>query len=171
MKEFGMMCKRCMSMFLAVVLLLSCVNIGGLLPIRAVESEKKAEGETVTLGVLIKENFDGLSEEEISVITSGYLNADKTYSYMMPAEKDDLITVDEKSGTVTAKVYTDPVYKTVWIPVSFDLTNGSAAITGYKDLPLAASGDVYTGTYDLVNNTPGNSFTVEVSGPDYEQRG
>ena len=66
MKEFGMMCKRCMSMFLAVVLLLSCVNIGGLLPIRAVESEKKAEGETVTLGVLIKENFDGLSEEEIS---------------------------------------------------------------------------------------------------------
>lgn len=163
MKEFGMMCKRCMSMFLAVVLLLSCVNIGGLLPIRAVESEKKAEGETVTLGVLIKENFDGLSEEEISVITSGYLNADKTYSYMMPAEKDDLITVDEKSGTVTAKVYTDPVYKTVWIPVSFDLTNGSAAITGYKDLPLAASGDVYTGTYDLVNNTPGNSFTVEVT--------
>ncbi|MBE6958479.1 MAG: hypothetical protein E7447_04945, partial [Ruminococcaceae bacterium] len=163
MKEFGMMCKRCLSMFLAVVLLLSCVNIGALLPIRAVESEKEPQGETVTLGVLIKENFDGLSEEEIAVITSGYLSADKTYSYMMPAEKDDLISVDEKSGTVTAKVYTDPVYKTVWIPVSFDLTNGSSAITGYKDLPLAANGDVYTGTYDLENNNPGNSFTVEVT--------
>ena len=149
MKEYGMMFKRCLAMFLAVVLLLSSSNISALLPIRAVESAKEPQGETVTLGVLIKDNFGGLSEEEIAVITSGYLKADKTYSYLMPTEKDDLISVDEKSGTVTAKVYTDPVYKTVWIPVSFDLTNGSAAITGYKDLPLAASGDVYTGTYDL----------------------
>lgn len=163
MKEFGMMCKRCLAMFLAVVLLLSSSNIGALLPIRAIEGAEEPKGENVTLGVLIKENFDGLSEEEIAVITSGYLSADKTYSYMMPSDKDDLISVDEKSGTVTAKVYTDPVYKTVWIPVSFDLTNGSAAITGYDDLPMAASGDVYTGTYDLVNNNPGNSFTVEVT--------
>lgn len=163
MKEFGMKSKRCLSMFLAVVMVLSCINIGAILPARAVDAVAEEPGKTVTLGVLIKENIDGLSEEEISVITSGYLAADKTYSYKMPSDKDDLITVDEKTGTVKAKAYTDPTYKTVWIPVSFDLTNGTSAIAGYKDLPMAASGDEYVGTYELESNNPGKSFTVEVT--------
>lgn len=163
MKEFGMKCKRFLSMFLAVLMVLTSSNITALLPVHAVESEPAPQGNKVTLGVLIKENFDELSKEEIAVITSGYLSADKTYSYLMPEEKDDLISVDEKSGTVTAKGYTDPIYNTVWIPVSFDLTNGSTAIAGYDDLPLAASGEVYTGTYELEKTNPGNSFTVEVT--------
>lgn len=163
MKEFGMMFKRCLSMFLAVVILLTCSNLSAVLPIRAIESEKATAGNSVTLGVLIKENIDGLSKEEISIITSGYLSADKKYSYQMPEEKDNLISVDEKSGIVTAKAYTDPTYGTVWIPVTFDLTNGTSVIEGYDDLALVASGDAYTGTYELEKTNPGNSFTVEVT--------
>jgi len=163
MKEYGMKLKRCLAMFLSVVMLLTSANIGVLLPIRAVEAQAEKQGSTVTLGVLIEKNFDELSKEEISIITSGYLSADKTYSYKMPSDSDDLITVDEKSGTVTAKAYTDPIYGTVWVPVSFDLTDGSKAIAGYDNLPLSASGDVYVGTYELEETNPGNSFTVAVS--------
>ena len=161
MKEFCKNCKRVLAMFLAVVMLLSAANIGIFAPthVHAVEPEH-----TVTLGVLIKENFgDALGEEEVQIITSGYLNADKTYAYQMPGDNDELITVDEKEGTVTAKKYTDPEYGTQWIPVSFDLTDGTAAITGYDNLPLAPNDDVFVGTYELEQTNPGNSFTVEVT--------
>ena len=159
MKQFNNVCKRSLAMFLAAVILLTSSNIGVFVPVHAVAEPDPS----VTLGVLIKENVDGLSDEEIAIITSGNLSADKSYSYQMPSEADDLIAVDEKAGKVTAKKYTDPVYGTVWIPVSFDLTDGTKAIAGYDDLPLAAAGDVYEGTYELEETNPGNSFTVEVT--------
>ena len=158
MKEFFQKCKRYLAMFMAVAMLLSSSNIGVFIPVRALGEQDPS----VTLGVLIKENIDGLSEEEIEIITSGYLSADKTYSYQMPTDDDDLISIDEKAGIVTAKKYTDPKYGTQWIPVRFNLTNGTSAIAGYEGLPMYASGEDYIGTYELEQNNPGNSFTAEV---------
>jgi len=165
MKKVSTKFKRCLAMLLAAFMLLSYSNIGIFAPVRAEQAQVPSQqtDPSVTLGVLIKENIDGLSSEEIAIITSGYLLADKTYSYQMPDDDDNLISVDAKTGKVTAKKYTDPVYGTQWIPTAYSLTNGTTAIAGYKNLPLQSSGDVYTGTYELVQTNPGNSFTVEVN--------
>ncbi len=157
MKEHWTMFKRFVAMLLAVVITLSCAPLDAF----AVTSERSHDPH-VSLGVLIKQNVDGLSDEEAEIITSGALKADKTYQYQMPGDADDLISVNEETGTVTAKVYTDPVYGTVWIPQSFTLTDGQSAIAGYKDLALAEKAGKYEGTYEMVTNNPGNSFSVEV---------
>ena len=150
--------KRLMAMVLAVVMMLSCAPLN----VFAAESGHNHDPHA-SLGVLIKENVDGLSDEEVAIITSGILNADKTYYYQMPSDADNLISVDEETGTVTAKVYKDPTYGTVWTPKTFDLSDGHAAIEGYEDLPLTEKNGVYEGTYETVLTTPGNNFSVEVT--------
>ena len=95
----------------------------------------------------------------IAIITSGNLSADKNYPYQMPGDADDLISVNEETGTVTAKVYTDPAYGTVWTPKSFALTDGESVISGYGNLALTEQGGVYVGTYDYT----GKAFSVQVT--------
>ena len=156
MKEHWKMFKRSVAALLAVVMVLSCAPVN----VFATEDEHDPH---VSLGVLIKQNVDGLSDEEAAIITSGALDADQTYHYQMPGDADDLISVNEETGTVTAKVYTDPEHGTVWVPKSFTLTDGQSAIAGYKDLALTEDGDQYVGTYEMEETNPGNSFSVEVT--------
>ncbi len=159
MRTFFERTRRCVAMLLAVVMVLSLCNVGGILQVGAADPADDAVA--TTLGELIASNYGELTNEEKTIIRSGVLSADKGYSYILPpAEVADggLISVDEDSKTVTVSVYQDKKGN-VWIPVSFDLKNSSGVIAGHDDLSLTKQGDVYTGTY----TTGENQFSVEVS--------
>lgn len=109
---------------------------------------------TVTDGELMAINYDSLTDEEIDIILSDYVDAD-SYTYTVMSEDAASVTVDAASGKITAGAVV--VDGRTWIPVS------AVAVYegGSEDVELVkrASEDVYDGvvSYD------GNDFTVEVS--------
>ena len=159
MKTFFKGMKRCVAMLLALIMVLSASNVQAIGLLTATPAAQ-ASATNTTLSELILSNYD-LSAKEEAIIGSGWLSADKGYSYILPPEEvadGGLISVDEDNKKVTASAYED-AQGNLWVPVSFDLKNAHGVIPNHDDLALNKDGDVYVGTYTAGDN----QFSVEVS--------
>ena len=136
-------------MLLAIVMALSTVTFTWAEPVAQAEPTK-------TLGQLLVENYDGLTKAERDLLQAGLLN-EAGYTYTAPDENNggDLVSIDAKNKTVTAKAYTNSGH--TWVPVSAQLK--------VNDQPSGASfeltkgeDDAYTGSFSY----DGTSYGVAV---------
>ena len=158
MKTFFKGMKRCVAMLLAMVMILSAGNVQAIAQLIAPASTETVRG--TTLSELILSNYQ-LSAEEEAIIGSGWLSADKGYTYVLPPEEvadGGLIEVDEDNKKITVSAYEDSQGNT-WIPVSFDLKNAQGVIAGHDDLALTKEGNLFVGTYTATDN----QFSVEAT--------
>ena len=111
-----------------------------------------------SLGALLAEKYaDKLTDGEQALLRSGYLAADKSYTYTPPAADNSgqLVEVDPGEKTVTAKTYTNSGF--TWIPVKAEIMADGAV----KDtVMLTESGGVYTGSF---KSYAGLSYSVAVT--------
>ncbi len=109
---------------------------------------------SVDAGELVADNYEGLTDKEKALITSGLVIGD-TYTYHVPTEDENLVRVDANKKTVTAYVTVKDGY--TWTP--------SSAALKYEDgeediaLEISSSGDVYEGTFAYA----GNEYSIEVT--------
>ena len=165
MKEYWKMLKRGLAMLLAVVMVLTSSNLGVVLRAAATGTEDP-NAVSITLGELIVENYDGLTDEEKLIISSGQLNADDVYSYVVPTDGSSLIKIekadelnevvgDEVMGKITATTHKD-TYKNEWYPVSYTILVDNMPVENFVDLPMDNGVAYYT-------FAGSNAFSVEVT--------
>lgn len=139
--------KRAQTWVLTVALLLTVFQ--PILSFVAVAEDKTPVD--ITIGELVVNNYDELTESEKALIGSGLLVGDETLTYTKPDENngDEVISVNTDDKTVTVKAYKDNGY--TWKPVSAKLVlNG----TELEKLTLVDGKATYE--YD------GNAFAVVV---------
>ena len=165
MKEYWKMLKRGLAMLLAVVMVLTSSNLGVVLRAAATGTEDP-NAVSITLGELIVNNYDGLTEKEKLVISSGQLNADDVYSYVVPTDGSSLIKIekadelnevvgDEVMGKITATTHKD-TYKNEWYPVSYTILVDNMPVENFVDLPMDNGVAYYT-------FAGSNAFSVKVT--------
>lgn len=165
MKEYCKMLKRGLAMLLAVVMVLTSSNLGVVLRAAATGTEDP-NAVSITLGKLIVENYDGLTDKEKTIISSGQLNADDVYSYVVPTDGSSLIKIekadelnevvgDEVMGKITATTHKD-TYKNEWYPVSYTILVDNMPVENFVDLPMDNGVAYYT-------FAGSNAFSVEVT--------
>lgn len=141
--------KRSMAMLLAIVMALSTVTFTWAEPAAAKASTK-------TLGQLLADNYDSLTDSEKNLLKAGLLT-EASYTYTAPDANNggDLVRIDAKNKTVTAKAYTNNGY--TWEPVSAQLMVNNQAYGASFDLTKGENGS-YTGSFSF----GGTSYGVAV---------
>ena len=142
--------KRSMAMLLAIVMALSTVTFTWAEPAAAKASTK-------TLGQLLADNYDNsLIDSEKDLLKAGLLT-EASYTYTAPDANNggDLVRIDAKNKTVTAKAYTNNGY--TWEPVSAQLMVNNQAYGASFDLTKGENGS-YTGSFSF----GGTSYGVAV---------
>lgn len=141
--------KRSMAMLLAIVMALSTVTFTWAEPAAAKASTK-------TLGQLLADNYDRLTDSEKNLLKAGLLT-EASYTYTAPDANNggDLVRIDAKNKTVTAKAYTNNGY--TWEPVSAQLMVNNQAYGASFDLTKGENGS-YTGSFSF----GGTSYGVAV---------
>lgn len=141
--------KRSMAMLLAIVMALSTVTFTWAEPAAAKASTK-------TLGQLLADNYDRLIDSEKDLLKAGLLT-EASYTYTAPDANNggDLVRIDAKNKTVTAKAYTNNGY--TWEPVSAQLMVNNQAYGASFDLTKGENGS-YTGSFSF----GGTSYGVAV---------
>lgn len=141
--------KRSMAMLLAIVMALSTVTFTWAEPAAAKASTK-------TLGQLLADNYDSLTYSEKDLLKAGLLT-EASYTYTAPDANNggDLVRIDAKNKTVTAKAYTNNGY--TWKPVSAQLMVNNQAYGASFDLTKGENGS-YTGSFSF----DGTSYGVAV---------
>ena len=141
--------KRSMAMLLAIVMALSTVTFTWAEPAAAKASTK-------TLGQLLADNYDRLTDSEKDLLKAGLLT-EASYTYTAPDANNggDLVRIDAKNKTVTAKAYTNNGY--TWEPVSAQLMVDNQAYGASFDLTKGENGS-YTGSFRF----GGTSYGVAV---------
>lgn len=141
--------KRSMAMLLAIVMALSTVTFTWAEPAAAKASTK-------TLGQLLADNYDSLTDSEKDLLKAGLLT-EASYTYTAPDANNggDLVRIDAKNKTVTAKAYTNNGY--TWEPVSAQLMVNNQAYGASFDLTKGENGS-YTGSFSF----DGTSYGVAV---------
>ena len=141
--------KRSMAMLLAIVMALSTVTFTWAEPAAAKASTK-------TLGQLLADNYDSLIDSEKDLLKAGLLT-EASYTYTAPDANNggDLVRIDAKNKTVTAKAYTNNGY--TWEPVSAQLMVDNQAYGASFDLTKGENGS-YTGSFRF----GGTSYGVAV---------
>lgn len=141
--------KRSMAMLLAIVMALSTVTFTWAEPAAAKASTK-------TLGQLLADNYDSLTDSEKDLLKAGFLT-EASYTYTAPDANNggDLVCIDAKNKTVTAKAYTNNGY--TWEPVSAQLMVNNQAYGASFDLTKGENGS-YTGSFSF----DGTSYGVAV---------
>ena len=141
--------KRSMAMLLAIVMALSTVTFTWAEPAAAKASTK-------TLGQLLADNYDSLTYSEKDLLKAGLLT-EASYTYTAPDANNggDLVRIDAKNKTVTAKAYTNNGY--TWEPVSAQLMVDNQAYGASFDLTKGENGS-YTGSFRF----GGTSYGVAV---------
>lgn len=147
--------KRLLALVLALIMAMSTVTEC----LAATGTGGSASGTPSTsLGALLaKEYADKLTDGEKALLNSGYLAADKGYTYTPPAADNSgkLVEVDPDEKTVTAKTYTDSGF--TWIPAKAEImVDGVSQAT----IALAKNGDSYTGSF---KSYTGLSYSVAVT--------
>ena len=130
---------RCLSLVMALVLLVSCSNLGFVLQASA------ATGSTVTAGELVANNY-ALTDAEKALLSSGYLAGGETIAYNIPDASDNLITVDADNNKITATEYE-----------GWTSTTAEIVVDGETVETVALTGGEGTYAYD------GNAFAVKVN--------
>lgn len=141
--------KRSMAMLLAIVMALSTVTFTWAEP-------AAAKAPTKTLGQLLADNYDSLTDSEKDLLKAGLLT-EASYTYTAPDANNggDLVRIDAKNKTVTAKAYTNNGY--TWEPVSAQLMVNNQAYGASFDLTKGENGS-YTGSFSF----GGTSYGVAV---------
>ena len=141
--------KRSMAMLLAIVMALSTVTFTWAEP-------AAAKAPTKTLGQLLADNYDSLTYSEKDLLKAGLLT-EASYTYTAPDANNggDLVRIDAKNKTVTAKAYTNNGY--TWEPVSAQLMVNNQAYGASFDLTKGENGS-YTGSFSF----GGTSYGVAV---------
>lgn len=141
--------KRSMAMLLAIVMALSTVTFTWAEP-------AAAKAPTKTLGQLLADNYDSLTDSEKNLLKAGLLT-EASYTYTAPDANNggDLVRIDAKNKTVTAKAYTNNGY--TWEPVSAQLMVNNQAYGASFDLTKGENGS-YTGSFSF----DGTSYGVAV---------
>ena len=136
-------------MLLAIVMALSTVTFTWAEPAAAKASTK-------TLGQLLADNYDSLTDSEKNLLKAGLLT-EASYTYTAPDANNggDLVRIDAKNKTVTAKAYTNNGY--TWEPVSAQLMVNNQAYGASFDLTKGENGS-YTGSFSF----GGTSYGVAV---------
>ena len=136
-------------MLLAIVMALSTVTFTWAEPAAAKASTK-------TLGRLLADNYDSLTYSEKDLLKAGLLT-EASYTYTAPDANNggDLVRIDAKNKTVTAKAYTNNGY--TWEPVSAQLMVNNQAYGASFDLTKGENGS-YTGSFSF----DGTSYGVAV---------
>ena len=141
--------KRSMAMLLAIVMALSTVTFTWAEP-------AAAKAPTKTLGQLLADNYDRLTDSEKDLLKAGLLT-EASYTYTAPDANNggDLVRIDAENKTVTAKAYTNNGY--TWEPVSAQLMVNNQAYGASFDLTKGENGS-YTGSFSF----DGTSYGVAV---------
>ena len=141
--------KRSMAMLLAIVMALSTVTFTWAEP-------AAAKAPTKTLGQLLADNYDSLTDPEKDLLKAGILT-EASYTYTAPDANNggDLVRIDAENKTVTAKAYTNNGY--TWEPVSAQLMVNNQAYGASFDLTKGENGS-YTGSFSF----GGTSYGVAV---------
>ena len=136
-------------MLLAIVMALSTVTFTWAEP-------AAAKALTKTLGQLLADNYDSLTDSEKDLLKAGLLT-EASYTYTAPDANNggDLVRIDAKNKTVTAKAYTNNGY--TWEPVSAQLMVNNQAYGASFDLTKGENGS-YTGSFSF----GGTSYGVAV---------
>ena len=136
-------------MLLAIVMALSTVTFTWAEP-------AAAKAPTKTLGQLLADNYDSLTDSEKNLLKAGLLT-EASYTYTAPDANNggDLVRIDAKNKTVTAKAYTNNGY--TWEPVSAQLMVNNQAYGASFDLTKGENGS-YTGSFSF----GGTSYGVAV---------
>ena len=155
MQKQACMGKRLLALVLALIMAMSTLTEC----LAATGTGGSASGAPNTsLGALLAEKYaDKLTDGEKALLRSGYLAADKSYTYTPPAADNSgqLVEVDPDEKTVTAKTYTNSGF--TWIPVKAEIMADGAV----KDtVILTESGGVYTGSF---KSYTGLSYSVAVT--------
>lgn len=140
MKKYSNLFKRTQALVLVLAIVFSTLNLGLWLTISADDKPtvSKTEGE------IVAENYN-LTDAEKKLLSSGLL-AGSTLEYTVPADEDDLISVDINSKTITADYYDE------WTPVSATIEAGEEV----KENVTLTDGK---GTYEY----DGDAFSVKVT--------
>lgn len=142
--------KRVLSLALALVMLLSCTDLGLVTRTWAEEGT----GTTISLSKLLATTYgDKMSDEEQAVLESDLLASD-SYSYVLPTDDDDLITVKTDDECVTLDDFENAVNTDN--KVSFDVSVWLAD-EDEKEYPLTLSDGKYS--YANLEQKP-TSFTA-----------
>lgn len=141
--------KRSMAMLLAIVMALSTVTFTWAEP-------AAAKAPTKTLGQLLADNYDSLTDSEKDLLKAGLLT-EASYTYTAPDANNggDLVRIDAEKKTVTAKAYTNNGY--TWEPVSAQLMVNNQAYGASFALTKGENGS-YTGSFSF----DGTSYGVAV---------
>lgn len=141
--------KRSMAMLLAIVMALSTVTFTWAEP-------AAAKTPTKTLGQLLADNYDSLTDSEKDLLKAGLLT-EASYTYTAPDANNggDLVRIDAENKTVTAKAYTNNGY--TWEPVSAQLMVNNQAYGASFALTKGENGS-YTGSFKF----DGTSYGVAV---------
>lgn len=128
---------RCLALVMALVLLVSNVNLGVALQAFAVEDGKT----TVNAGEIVAANYE-LTEAEENLLKSGFLKGEVTYDTFSGI---GLVDVDTEQKTITAYEANG------WVPTTASIVVGEET----KETIVLSEGNTYT--YD------GNAFAVKVA--------
>ena len=144
MKRHPQVFRRCLSMLLVVAMVFGMTNT-----VWAAGTAKSSTGEkTVTGGQLVAENYACLSAQEQQILSSTALKTG-SYTYAVPGQEDELVTVDPEEKTVIAAAFATNGF--TWQPIAaeikYDGGSESVSLTDGK------------GTFTYA----GNTYRVEVS--------
>lgn len=155
MQKQACMGKRLLALVLALIMAMSTLAEC----LAATGTGGSASGAPNTsLGALLAEKYaDKLTGGEQALLRSGYLAADKSYTYTPPAADNSgkLVEVNPDEKTVTAKTYTDSGF--TWIPVKAEIMADGAV---KSTVTLTKNGSDYTGKFDSYT---GLSYSVAVT--------
>lgn len=151
--------KRCLAMVLVVAMLLTMPNVAW-----AVGTPGSAEGSrvTVTDGQLVSFNYEGLTSQEIAVLSSTAL-AGNRYSFDVPSNEGGLIDVDPDTRTISAKPFETEGY--IWNPMS-------AAVIyegGQEEIELQEGQGLFT--YEGISYRVEVLYGISISGVDTALQG
>ena len=110
MKHGTSFMKRCLAAAVALVMIISCANLG------LVQQALAADKTSVSIAQIIADNYD-LSEAEKELLKSGYLVSD-SFAYTVPSDEDGLVSVDTENAKITAES------KNGWEPVKAVIVYG-----------------------------------------------
>ncbi len=140
MKTVFSIAKRCLALVLALLLMVPAMSI-------AFASTQ----ESMTVSELLLNNYADLTEAEKEFLSHGLL-ADTTFTYEVPVNEDELITVDKDAKTITVDIPTSAAGK--WTTVKAEIVVNEEV---KETVELTVSGSKATGTYTYA----GNAFAVK----------
>ena len=159
--------KRCLAWAMALVLLVSGSNLGVALQAFATEDG----GASLTAGEIVAAHYD-LPEGQKALLKSGLLDYGDTYTFADVCAEKGLVSVDTKTGAITAKTFGQ------WSPVSAEIlvdgkTVQTVSLTDGKGTYKTNLGNAFTVAVKYVarQNVPADVQTALLNAAGYLKQG